>query len=58
MFLIFFLVTVLILTITLKKQSLTTARCTGKHKWVVKLDEDNKTSYLICKECGKLPGED
>lgn len=28
-----------------------------KHAWVARF-EDDKTGYLICKKCGKIPGED
>jgi len=29
-----------------------------KHHWVVRFDNGDKRGYLICKTCGKIPGED
>lgn len=29
-----------------------------KHKWVIRFDNSDHKGYLICKVCGKLPGED
>lgn len=27
------------------------------HKWVLRFEADSR-GYLVCKECGKIPGED
>lgn len=29
-----------------------------KHKWVVRFDNNDRKGYLVCKVCGKIPGED
>lgn len=29
-----------------------------KHKWVIRFDNGDRKGYLICKICGKVPGEE
>lgn len=29
-----------------------------KHKWVIRFENGDRKGYLICKTCGKIPGED
>lgn len=29
-----------------------------KHKWIVRFNNDDHKGYLVCKVCGKLPGEE
>jgi hypothetical protein len=33
-------------------------RCPKLHKWVIRFDNDDKRGYLVCKECGQIPGEE
>lgn len=39
-----------------------TQRCEDKidrkHKWILRFDNGDRRGYLVCKDCGKLPGED
>jgi hypothetical protein len=29
-----------------------------KHRWVLRFEKGDRRGYLICKVCGKIPGED
>lgn len=29
-----------------------------KHHWIIRFDNGDRKGYLICKNCGKIPGED
>lgn len=29
-----------------------------KHKWSIRFDNGDKRGYLVCRECGKVPGEE
>lgn len=33
-------------------------QCVGKHSWIIRFENNDKKGYLICKACGKIPGED
>lgn len=34
------------------------APCEKKHSWAIRFDTGDKRGYLVCKQCGKFPGED
>lgn len=37
----------------------TTNRCEKQHKWIIRFNGNgDKRGYLMCKECGQIPGED
>lgn len=29
-----------------------------KHKWVIRFENNDRKGYLVCKSCGKIPGDD
>lgn len=33
-------------------------QCEKVHKWTLRFDNGDKRGYLVCKDCGKIPGED
>lgn len=58
MFLLFLFIGILILVQVNKSQAKHFKQCPKPHKWVVRFENDDKRGYLVCRECGKIPGED
>jgi hypothetical protein len=57
MFLIILFTGILILTVVGKAKK-PLRQCEKVHKWIIRFEKGNKLGYLICKECGKIPGND
>ena len=55
---IIFGVVVLVWVAFSEKTKDTTKTCEKQHRWVIRFENNDKKGYLVCKVCGKIPGDD